>query len=202
MQILAHLTKDKVIKMASMLDKMDPEVAKKALEQFPEFANTTKEMLTEYKVSLDKGLESNNESVKAVYDTYNAIITSLVPQTAGLWYHEKAGEAEKLELRIEELKFEKSQYEEKKREIKKPKGMKSGLIIFIIFSILGVFFPLVCALIDCTYNYSCLCVPIISLGLFVICVLVTFIYLALLLSWKDVDKEVNNHESSGSESEL
>lgn len=47
-----HLTKDKVIKMASMLDKMDPEVAKKALEQFPEFANTTKEMLTEYKVSL------------------------------------------------------------------------------------------------------------------------------------------------------
>ena len=77
MQILAHFTKDKVIKMASMLDKMDPEVAKKALEQFPEFANTTKEMLTEYKVSLDKGLESNNESVKAVYDTYNAIITSL-----------------------------------------------------------------------------------------------------------------------------
>jgi hypothetical protein len=72
-----HLTKDKVIKMASMLDKMDPEVAKKALEQFPEFANTTKEMLTEYKVSLDKGLESNNESVKALYDTYNAIITSL-----------------------------------------------------------------------------------------------------------------------------
>ena len=63
--------------MASMLDKMDLEVAKKALEQFPEFANTTKEMLTEYKVSLDKGLESNNESVKAVYDTYNAIITSL-----------------------------------------------------------------------------------------------------------------------------
>lgn len=44
--------------------------------------------------------------------------------------------------------------------------------------------------------------PIIALGLFVICVLVTFIYLALLLRWKDVDKEVNNHESSGSESEL
>ena len=117
-------------------------------------------------------------------------VGDIVPQTA------------ELELRIGELKFEKSQYEEKKREIKKPKGMKSGLIIFIIFSILGVFFPLVCALIDCTYNYSCLCVPIISLGLFVICVLVTFIYLALLLSWKDVDKEVNNHESSGSESEL
>ena len=77
-----HLTKDKVIKMASMLDKMDPEVAKKALEQFPEFANTTKEMLSEYKESLDKGLESNNESVKAVYDTYNAIIASLQKELA------------------------------------------------------------------------------------------------------------------------
>ncbi len=72
-----HLTKDKVIKMVSMLDKMGPEVAKKALEQFPEFANTTKQMLSEYKESLDKGLESNNESVKAVYNTYNAIIVSL-----------------------------------------------------------------------------------------------------------------------------
>lgn len=72
-----HLTKDKVIKMASMLDKMDPEVAKKALEQFPEFANTTKEMLKDYKESLDKGLESNNESVAKVYDSYNAIIAAL-----------------------------------------------------------------------------------------------------------------------------
>ena len=72
-----YLTKDKVIKMASMLNEMDPEVAKKALEQFPEFANTTKEMLTEYKASLDKGFESNNESVKSVYATYNAVIASL-----------------------------------------------------------------------------------------------------------------------------
>lgn len=72
-----HLTKDKVIKMASMLDKMDPEVAKKALEQFPEFASTTKEMLQDYKESLDKGLESNNDSVSKVYDTYNAIIVAL-----------------------------------------------------------------------------------------------------------------------------
>lgn len=63
-----HLTKDKVITMASMLDKMDPEVAKKAIEQFPEFANTTKEILNEYKEILDKGLETNQESVESYYD--------------------------------------------------------------------------------------------------------------------------------------
>lgn len=38
-----HLTKAKVIKLASMLDRVDTEVAKKALEQFPEFYNTSKE---------------------------------------------------------------------------------------------------------------------------------------------------------------
>lgn len=75
-----HLTKDKVIKMASMLDKMDPEVAKKALEQFPNFANTTKEMLLEYKNTLEKSLESNRESVQAFYNSCNSMIETLQKQ--------------------------------------------------------------------------------------------------------------------------
>ena len=75
-----HITKDKVITMASMLDKMEPEVAKKALEQFPEFATTAKEMLFEYKDTLDKCLESNNESTKLYYDSCNSIIETLQKQ--------------------------------------------------------------------------------------------------------------------------
>ncbi|HIX30501.1 MAG TPA: hypothetical protein H9858_12615, partial [Candidatus Blautia stercoravium] len=64
-----HLTKEKVITMATMLDKMDPEVAKKALEQFPEFAKVSKDMLKEYKETLDKGLETNRESVQSFYES-------------------------------------------------------------------------------------------------------------------------------------
>ena len=75
-----HLTKDKVIKMASLLDKMDPEVAKKALEQFPEFAATAKEMLNDYEDTLDKGLEANTESVQSYYAACNSIISSLQGQ--------------------------------------------------------------------------------------------------------------------------
>lgn len=75
-----HLTKDKIITMASMLDKMDPEVAKKALEQFPEFSNTAKEMLVGYKDTLDKGLESNKESVQSYYDSCKSIIEVLQKQ--------------------------------------------------------------------------------------------------------------------------
>lgn len=75
-----HLTKDKVITMASMLDKMDPEVAKKALEQFPKFSDTAKEMLVGYKDTLDRGLELNKESVQSYYDSCKSIIESLQKQ--------------------------------------------------------------------------------------------------------------------------
>lgn len=75
-----HLKKDKVITMASLLDKMDPEVAKKALEQFPEFAKTVKEMLVEYKETLDKGLVDNKESVQSYYNDCSSIIAALQKQ--------------------------------------------------------------------------------------------------------------------------
>ena len=86
-----QLTKDKVITMASLLDKMDPEVAKKALEQFPDFANTVNEILAGYKDTLDKGLVSNDESVKAFYDISKAIIESLQKELDkdGLDFEEK-----------------------------------------------------------------------------------------------------------------
>lgn len=72
-----HITKDKVITMASMIDKMDPEVAKKVIEQFPNFASTIKEMLDGYKDTLAKCLESNNESIKPFYDSCNLRIEFL-----------------------------------------------------------------------------------------------------------------------------
>lgn len=75
-----HLTKDKVLVMASMLDKMDPEVAKKALDQFPDFAHTTKDLLANVKEVLDKSLEENGASVHSYYDACNSIIQSLQNQ--------------------------------------------------------------------------------------------------------------------------
>lgn len=65
----------------------------------------------------------------------------------------------------------------------------------VTFSALGVFFPLICALINHMNTLECLCLPIISLALFGICTLSTFIYLALLLRWKNVDMEGVRHES-------
>lgn len=103
-----HLTKDKVIAMASMLDRMDPEVAKKALEQFPDFSNTMKEVLAQYKENLDILLKENGDSVRAYYDSCDAIISSLQK------------ELEREELLFDERKF----IIDKMLEVNQMKGMK------------------------------------------------------------------------------
>ena len=72
-----HLTKAKVINLASMLENMDPEVAKKALDQFPDFSKVSKELLLEFNDTLKKVLESNDKSMQNVYNVYNSIIISL-----------------------------------------------------------------------------------------------------------------------------
>lgn len=105
-----HLTKAKAITMVSMLDKMDPEVAKKALEQFPDFSNTIKEILAEYKESLDRALESNETSVKSYYDSCDSIIHSLQE------------ELEKSTLSFDERKY----IIDKMIEIQKMKGDKDS----------------------------------------------------------------------------
>lgn len=72
-----HMTKDKAMSFATMLPQMDPEVAKKALEQFPEFVNTLLEISTNYKEIIEKSFEENSLSTRACYDTCNSIIKSL-----------------------------------------------------------------------------------------------------------------------------
>lgn len=72
-----HLTKDKVISFASMLPKMNPEVAKKALEQFPDFASTSLEVMKEYKGIIEKAINESTESRKACIDMYNRVMDSL-----------------------------------------------------------------------------------------------------------------------------
>ena len=102
-----HLTKDKVIAMASMLDKMDQKLLK-ALEQFPDFANTMKEVLIQYKENLDTLLKENGDSVKAYYDSCDAILSSL-----------------QKELDREELSFDERKYIiDKMLEVNQMKGMK------------------------------------------------------------------------------
>ena len=108
-------------------------------------------------------------------------------QASAAWYTKTQDELEELILQIQELELEKKQYEKRKNAVRKPKGMKSGLVIFAIFSLSGIFLPLLCALFDTIYifYFSEWILPLINLGLFVLGLVTIFIYMVLLLRWKD-----------------
>ncbi len=72
-----HVTKDHVISLASMLPQMDPEVAKAALAQFPEFASSSLAALGDFKEELFRVFDSNDDSMKSVLDMYNRLMTNL-----------------------------------------------------------------------------------------------------------------------------
>lgn len=71
-----HITKDKVMVMASMIEKMDPIVAEKVLEQFPAFSTTMKDIVKDFNDNINRCLEHNSESVKSYYKTCDSIIES------------------------------------------------------------------------------------------------------------------------------
>ena len=58
-----HLTKDKVVSFVSMLPQMDPDVAKRALEQFPAFAETSLAIVGCLKDSLGTIVSGNAENM-------------------------------------------------------------------------------------------------------------------------------------------
>lgn len=72
-----HLTKDKVMAFASMVPKMDPEVAKKALEQFPNFASASLDIMKEYRGIIEDVMKDDREGTQVCYDMYNRVMSSL-----------------------------------------------------------------------------------------------------------------------------
>lgn len=72
-----HMSKDKVVAFASMLPRMNPEVAKAALAQIPEYVKLASEIVRTYKEVIDKMFEANATDTKAFYDACNSILLSL-----------------------------------------------------------------------------------------------------------------------------
>lgn len=69
-----HLSKDNVMSFVSMIDKMDPEVAKKVLEQFPDFAKVSIESLNTLKDTISKTMDDDKDSANRFYDMCDTII--------------------------------------------------------------------------------------------------------------------------------
>lgn len=76
-QDFRDITKDKVMGFVSILPNMDTEVAKKAIEQFPEFIKFSTEAFKDYRGVLEKTLNANEESSKACFDMYEKVLSIL-----------------------------------------------------------------------------------------------------------------------------
>lgn len=135
-----HMTKDKIVAFATMLPKMDPEVAKKALEQFPEFAKTATEIVSYYKELVEKGFDYNDVSVKSFYITCDSIIETLNEQLkdGNLSFQEKQIIIDKM---IELAKMKADKDSENKQFISDVVGKVTlgvGVVIATVATVLGV----------------------------------------------------------------
>ena len=72
-----HMSKDKLVSFVSTLPEIDPEVAKKALEQFPDFASAMVEITGHYKEVIDKCLESSDADTATILAACSAINESI-----------------------------------------------------------------------------------------------------------------------------
>ena len=72
-----HMTKDKLVQFVSMLPKMDPEVAKAAIGQFPNFKDMAIEMTKILDNTVDKTFQSAKESQNAFYDACKGMLVTL-----------------------------------------------------------------------------------------------------------------------------
>lgn len=71
------ITEDNVGQFAELLPRMNPEVAKKALAQIPEFTKLGTHIVSTYKELLIKGYDESKDSTTAYYDSCNKILDTL-----------------------------------------------------------------------------------------------------------------------------
>ena len=134
-----HLSKDKVVQFVSMLPYMDPEVAKKALEQFPSFAEYAVKIVSEYKGIVETAIQGNADSQNTFYKSCDSILRVLEQELQ----KENLSKEEKQFIEDEMLKVAQMIYEkdsENKRFILKAIATAGVTIVSVVVtaaSILG-----------------------------------------------------------------
>ncbi len=134
-----HLTKDKVIAFASMIPRMDPEVAKKALEQFPNFASASLDVMKEYRGIIEAAMQDDRESTQVCYDMYARVMDSLeqLLHEEDLSFNEKTYILEQMKFVADEVS--RKDYEKANNRLKMI-GIVGGVaasIVAVLGSILG-----------------------------------------------------------------
>lgn len=128
-----HMSKDKVVEFISMLPYMDTEVAKAAVEQFPEFAKTMKSITCDYKAEIEAGLKSNDESIKNCYEASKTVLNSLdkMLDKDNLTYDEKMEITDRMMTIIQSMNDKDSENKKFVRDI-------LGIAALVLVSVVGI----------------------------------------------------------------
>ncbi len=73
----AAITEEKLPVLTELLPRMNPDVAKKALEQMPEFSKLSTHIVSTYKDLLIESYDETKDSAKAYFDSCSRILESL-----------------------------------------------------------------------------------------------------------------------------
>lgn len=135
------------------------------------------------------------EILKAILDKFSQKSSNFmtpnfnVSHYNGLWHRDHYNAINKNHLEITNCKYNIEQLEKKKESLRSPKGIKLGLCIFGIFSLLCIILPLCfCPFKTDNYQYYLLG-KILFILIFGIGLLITFLYLIYFLKWKSKKKE-------------
>jgi hypothetical protein len=102
----------------------------------------------------------------------------------GEWYENAKQESLNANTQALMLDIEEQRYEMDLKSLKKPKGMKLGLAIFALFSMVNIILPLVFSMIPIS-GIWCTIVAFCSIGLLALGLVSTFLYFAQMLKWKE-----------------
>ena len=133
------IPKEKVMQFVSMIPYMDPDVAKKAIEQFPNFAKVALGALQDYKGIMDKALDANDKEAQKCFEIYDKVVDALKAclQKENIPFEEKKYY---IDMMMEIVRMADKKAAENKRFNWELIGMAAGVVVAVLgigASILG-----------------------------------------------------------------
>lgn len=102
----------------------------------------------------------------------------------GEWYQRTRAELADYNTRAAILDIQEKNYYEQSLQLKKPKGMLTGLLIFAVFSLVNIVIPIILSSISLSPT-QCSNVRVTSIAALGVGLVATFMYLVWMLRWKD-----------------
>lgn len=133
-----HMNKDSVINLIQMMSNIDPEVLKATLDNFPEYVDVIKDIVTEYKSVTENALKNNALRTQAYNSACKIKLEAIskMLEDKNIGFEEKKFLLEEMDSVIkmihekdeEDKAFEKEIYEETQLDIKKVLLVICGVI--------------------------------------------------------------------------